>query len=434
MISIELKRKIGDIAENCIYNKQIARKAIEDFIRKNRFNSAVRNEITDYFYQVVRFFGLYKKYRDINQQIIDEFIEKREYNEKFVADLLCIDDEIASLVAKDITKEHLLSLLKRAPLSIRVNTLKTTRELLKLRYDFFEDTEVSPFGLFTDKHINVRQLNEFKKGEFEIQDEASQLIYFLVNPKSGDLILDICAGTGGKSLHLLSTGLNVNLFAYDTNVDRLNLLKKRAKIAGVNVKILNTLKGKFQKVLIDAPCSGSGSLRRDVDTLFRIDSSKLNLLIELQRKIFDEAYNLTEKGGFIVYTTCSFFECENEMQVKFFMDNYKLEVIDAKHFFDKKLLEKLNRDLCTLDNVGDNTQMGRHKNLLFAHSRSASMHCSEAAAIPKPPVRNNAAETAHSKFLCLSSCAKVSNIDRYFKTSPMKYNMDTFFSCVFKVL
>jgi 16S rRNA (cytosine967-C5)-methyltransferase len=367
MISIELKRKISDIAEDSIYNKHIARKAIEDFIRKNSFNSYTRNEITDYFYQIVRYFGLYKKYGDINQQLIDEFIEKREYNEKFVADLLSIDDEIASLVAKDITKEHLLSLLKRAPLTIRVNFLKTTRDVLKLRFDFFEDTKVSPFGLFTDNHINVRQFNEFKKGEFEIQDEASQLIYFLVNPKPGDVILDICAGTGGKSLHLLSTGLNVDLFAYDTNDNRLNMLKKRAKIAGVNIKNLSQLKGKFQKVLIDAPCSGSGSLRRDVDTLFRIGRSKLNFLIDLQRKIFEKGYYLTEKGGFITYTTCSFFECENEDQVNFFMDNYKLQLIDAKHFFDEKLLEKLN-------------------------------------------------------------------FDRYFKTSPIKFNMDTFFSAVFKVL
>ncbi|MBZ4644329.1 MAG: Fmu (Sun) domain protein [Deferribacteraceae bacterium] len=323
----------------------IAKNVLDDYIREKRFNSTIRNALTDYFFKALRFYGLFSSGHDIeNDETITELIAKTKYNENFPSKIIGVNNFVSKKIFENLDKDTFLSFLQRAPLTIRVNSLKTTREYLKIKYPFFENTGISPFGLYTTKHTNLRQLDEFKKGFFEIQDEASQLIYFLVTPRYREKILDLCAGTGGKSLLLNSTGVNPDIHAYDISPARLNILKKRAKILNQNIKILNKPSGKFEKVLIDAPCSGSGSMRRDVDVLLRLDKSKIKSLMITQKNLFEKAYNLTEKGGYIIYVTCSFFAEENEMQVEYFLNNFNVENVKVSTIFDSHINTLLKTD------------------------------------------------------------------------------------------
>jgi len=368
MLNEKIRNEVESIAKKAACEKLVAKTLIDNYIRNNKFNSATRNKVTDYFFNCIRYYGLLSENIDItDKDSILQSIEQYEFNESFAAKIIGVDNYISQMIYNNLDKTSFLSFLTRAPLTIRVNSIKTTREFLAYKYNFFEKTKVSPFGLFTNKHINVRQFEEFKKGLFEIQDEASQLIYFLVNPKYREKILDLCAGTGGKSLLLNSTGVNPDIHAYDISPARLNILKKRAKILNQNIKILNKPSGKFEKVLIDAPCSGSGSMRRDVDVLLRLDKSKIKSLMITQKNLFEKAYNLTEKGGYVIYVTCSFFAEENEMQVEYFLNNFNVENVKVSTIFDS------------------------HINTLL-------------------------------------------KTDTFYKTNPLKFNMDGFFAAVFKVL
>ncbi|MCB4203976.1 RsmB/NOP family class I SAM-dependent RNA methyltransferase [Deferribacterales bacterium Es71-Z0220] len=320
----------------------IAKNVLDDYIREKRFNSTIRNALTDYFFKALRFYGLFSSGHDIeNDETITELIAKTKYNENFPSKIIGVNNFVSKKIFENLDKDTFLSFLQRAPLTIRVNSLKTTREYLKVKYPFFENTGISPFGLYTTKHTNLRQLDEFKKGFFEIQDEASQLIYFLVNPKHSEKILDMCAGTGGKTLSLLSTGLSPDIYAYDISFNRLKVLEKRVRLNKFNIKLLKKLSGRYNKVLIDAPCSGSGSIRRDVDVLLRLNEEKLNNFIANQRELFDKAYHLTEKGGFVIYVTCSFFKEENEKQVEYFLNNYNIKLVEVSTLFDNHMKKSL---------------------------------------------------------------------------------------------
>lgn len=338
--------KINNEIKSLVYKAAteniVAKNLLDDFIRGKRFNSTTRNEVTDYFFKALRYYGLFSTGHQIdNDENIAEAIANTEYDEHFATKIIGVNSFVSRKIFENLKKDTFISYLQRAPLTIRVNTLKTTRDYLKGKYPFFEDTKISPFGLHATNRINVRQLDEFKKGYFEIQDEASQLVYFLVNPIYSEKILDICAGTGGKTLSLLSTGVNPEIYAYDINLNRLKILEKRVKLNKFNVKLLKKLSGKYNKVLIDAPCSGSGSVRRDVDVLLRLNEERLNNLIATQREIFDRAYHLTEKGGYIIYVTCSFFKEENEEQVEYFLNKYNLKLIDVRTLFDENISKSL---------------------------------------------------------------------------------------------
>ncbi|UOD35385.1 RsmB/NOP family class I SAM-dependent RNA methyltransferase [Deferribacteraceae bacterium V6Fe1] len=334
--------QIKALIDKTVTENLIAKNVLDNFIREKRFNSTIRNEATDYFFKALRYYGLFSNGHDIeNDENVAEIIANTEYDEHFPSKIIGVNKFVSKKIFENLDKDTFLSFLQRAPLTVRVNSLKTTREFLKEKYPFFENTEISPFGLYTLKHINLRQLDEFKKGYFEIQDEASQLIYFLVNPKYSEKILDMCAGTGGKTLSLLSTGLNPDIYAYDISFNRLKILEKRVRLNKFNVKLLKKLSGRYNKILIDAPCSGSGSIRRDVDVLLRLNEEKLNNLIDTQRKIFDKAYQLAEKGGYIIYVTCSFFKEENEEQVEYFLNHYKIKLVDVNTLFDSHINKSL---------------------------------------------------------------------------------------------
>lgn len=224
-----------------------------------------------------------------------------------------------------------------APTTVRVNPLKTTREALSEKWAKEYAVSLcrsSPLGVVFHKKINFFALPEFKEGCFEMQDEASQLVAALLEARPGEQILDYCAGSGGKTLAFApSMQRSGQIYLHDVRPFALEEAKKRLRRAGVqNGQLLfhddpkkGKLKGKMDAVLVDAPCSGSGTLRRNPDMKWKFDPSQLERLIAEQRQIFAEALEYLHPKGRIVYATCSILPQENQEQVAYFEKSFGLK-------------------------------------------------------------------------------------------------------------
>ena len=215
-----------------------------------------------------------------------------------------------------------------APLDLRVNGLKARREdiqaeLKSLGVDAVP-TPFSPLGLRIDGKPALQKLALFNRGDVEVQDEGSQLLALLTDPKRGEMVVDFCAGAGGKTLALgaamRSTG---RLYAFDVSGHRLDALKPRlarsglsnvhpAQIAHERDERIKRLAGKIDRVLVDAPCSGLGTLRRNPDLKWRQSPQAVAELQVKQQAILDSAARLVKPGGRLVYATCSLLADENE--------------------------------------------------------------------------------------------------------------------------
>jgi len=220
-----------------------------------------------------------------------------------------------------------------ASVDLRVNTLKTKPEELAHRLTAAgfacDPTPYSPCGLRLRERAPVFRTALFRDGLFEVQDEGSQIVSFLLEPRRGEMIVDFCAGAGGKTLHLGALMANTGtLYAFDTAAARLERLAPRLRRAGLsNVRAValvherdaraQRLYGKIDKVLVDAPCSRTGTLRRHPDIKWRgID---LPALVDAQRCILAAAAPLLKPGGRLVYATCSLLAEENEAVVADFL-------------------------------------------------------------------------------------------------------------------
>lgn len=214
---------------------------------------------------------------------------------------------------KTLTEEN----NKAAPLDLRVNTTQGKREEVqkRLEEDNFETipTDLSPDGLRVVHKGNLFRTKAFEAGMFEVQDLGSQLIGFACNPKPTWRVLDACAGGGGKTLHIGSLMHNRGeVFAHDISEERLSGLRKRLKRSGLsNIRFLDDEKLKesapFDLVLIDAPCLGLGTLRRNPDFMWRgVLDTRLKEIVEQQTQCLDAYAKLVKPGGFLVYATCSF--------------------------------------------------------------------------------------------------------------------------------
>jgi 16S rRNA (cytosine967-C5)-methyltransferase len=244
----------------------------------------------------------------------------------------------------------------QAPITLRVNTLKATVEECQqsLISEGIESTrtEYSPFGLHIPKRINVFQLPTFKKGYFEVQDEGSQLLALLVNPKPRTKVIDACAGGGGKSLALAALMNNKGeIFSLDIHDFRLNELRKRIKRAGADTIRLKTvledaspheLYDSADYVLVDAPCSGTGTIRRNPGMKWSVTPGMIDELQNKQRKILSNYAHCVKMGGTIVYATCSLMKKENEDVVESFIAEHpNFELINPKEILSRFHLENL---------------------------------------------------------------------------------------------
>jgi len=219
-----------------------------------------------------------------------------------------------------------------APTTLRVNLLKTTREECQKRLDAegieTSPTRFSPAGLAARKRFNIQSSQAFKDGLFEVQDEGSQIVSLLAAPKPGDVVIDACAGAGGKSLHMSEMMKNEGeIIAVDVEETRLLKLRERAKRAGVQcVKTFHldklhpkNLFGKADLVLIDAPCSGVGTIRRNPGLKWSIMELLVSHYSEKQKDLLEYNSKFVKTGGRLVYATCSLFRRENEYVIQGFL-------------------------------------------------------------------------------------------------------------------
>jgi 16S rRNA C967 or C1407 C5-methylase (RsmB/RsmF family) len=239
-------------------------------------------------------------------------------------------------------KTQELSLISnvRAPLTIRVNPLKISREkLLEKWANTFKVTPCphSPHGIHFHEKINFFTQPEFTEGLFEIQDEASQMAAELVKVKLKEHVLDYCAGAGGKTLafahRLENTG---QIYLHDIRPHPLAEARKRLNRAGIqNVQfaLSKAQKNRMHWVVVDVPCTGTGTFRRNPDLKWKFDANNLENLILEQQEIFQEALTYLHPAGTIVYMTCSILPQENENQVAYFQKTFGLEVVETFQTF-----------------------------------------------------------------------------------------------------
>lgn len=244
-------------------------------------------------------------------------------------------DRLVDSYGKEKAVDLCLQSNQQAPITIRANSLKTDRSSLMAALGDYEPlaTVFSSQGITLKKRMNFFQLPQFQQGLFEVQDEGSQLLADLVQAKPGDHLLDYCAGSGGKTLAFapLTNGKG-QIYLHDIRSHALLEAKKRLKRAGIqNSQIifadsphLKKLKKKMDWILVDAPCSGTGTLRRNPDMKWKFNEEMLQRLIGQQRIIFEKALSFLRPGGKIVYSTCSLLKEENELQMNHFMATYQL--------------------------------------------------------------------------------------------------------------
>jgi len=220
------------------------------------------------------------------------------------------------------------SLNQAAPLDLRVNTFKAKREdvqaALKAGNIDAEITPHSPWGLRVQGKPTLNKVDAFNRGEIEVQDEGSQLLALLTDAKRGEMVVDFCAGAGGKTLALGASMRNTGrLYAFDTSGHRLAALKPRLARSGLSnvypIQIaherddrIKRLAGKIDRVLVDAPCSGLGTLRSNPDMKWRQSPQAIEELKAKQAAILASAARLLKPGGRLVYATCSLLDAENE--------------------------------------------------------------------------------------------------------------------------
>ncbi|ACT49473.1 RsmB/NOP family class I SAM-dependent RNA methyltransferase [Methylovorus glucosotrophus] len=225
------------------------------------------------------------------------------------------------------------SMQQQAMMDLRVNTIKATREDVlakfisentQLNQDTIVPTPLSPTGIRLPQRLNISRHILFTEGKVEVQDEGSQLLAHLVAPRRGEMIADLCAGAGGKTLAMGALMRNTGrLYAFDISEKRLTNLGQRLKRSGLSNlhsqlisseqdAKLKRLNGKFNRVLVDAPCSGLGTLRRNPDLKWRQTPQDVLELKGKQTSILARAAKLVKAGGRLIYATCSLLSDENE--------------------------------------------------------------------------------------------------------------------------
>jgi 16S rRNA (cytosine967-C5)-methyltransferase len=222
-----------------------------------------------------------------------------------------------------------------AGFDVRINPLKTDRrtvfERLEAEGITVTETPYSPWGLRLPNRQALNQHKLWEDGHIEVQDEGSQLIAFLTDAQPGMRILDLCAGAGGKTLGLAAAMKNKgSLLATDIHEWRLKRARERLKRAGIsnvecralNDSWLKRQIGKFDRVLVDAPCSGTGTWRRNPDLKIRFQPNDLEELIQKQVTILQTAAATVKPGGRLIYATCSILKAENDEQVEQFLKNH----------------------------------------------------------------------------------------------------------------
>lgn len=267
-----------------------------------------------------------------------------------------VSDDLWARLGHDYSDEQRLALVKSwhqpAPFDLRVNIMKTTRDeaLTALRREGLcvEATPFSPYGLRVHGRPMLVKHPWLQDGSLEVQSESSQLAGMLLMPKRGEMIADFCAGAGGKTLLLgMIMHSKGRLYAFDISEKRLQKLAPRLARSGLsnvhpqrlsseNDGKIKRLSGKMDRVLVDAPCTGTGTLQRNPDLKWRYSESHLRELNEKQTAILASAARLVKPGGRLVYATCSVLKMENEVVIESFLEKHRsFQLCDANILFSE---------------------------------------------------------------------------------------------------
>lgn len=262
----------------------------------------------------------------------DELSKIRKYRES-IPDWLDILGEKS--LGKTLWDKELHALNEPAEVVLRTNTLKTTPPFLRKRL-LDQEIDTTPISGYPDalkliERANVFITDAFKEGLFEVQDASSQLVAPFLDVSPGHRVIDACAGAGGKSLHLAALMENKGqLIALDIYGNKLKELKRRAKRNGVHnletrvidsTKVIKKLHGSADRVLIDAPCTGLGVLKRNPDTKWKLHPEFLEKITRTQEQLLKDYSKMVKKGGKLVYATCSILPQENNDQIQRFLSS-----------------------------------------------------------------------------------------------------------------
>ncbi|WP_407480575.1 RsmB/NOP family class I SAM-dependent RNA methyltransferase [Elizabethkingia meningoseptica] len=360
---------IHDALQETFFEKnKYADKVIERLLKAHKkWGSQDRAVVSEIFYNIIRwkkrleyYMGEGVKPGNIYKLILAYLLWSKTHYKKFeefegikIADILhklkkgtvptkAVQYSIPEWLAETLEKElgpnwekEMDALNDPAPTVLRVNTLKTTKEELikELHEDEIESHAIRGYedAVELEEKKNVFLTDAFKKGMFEVQDASSQLIGKFLGVEEGMRVVDVCAGAGGKTLHLAALMKNKGqIIALDIFEWKLAELKRRAKRAGAhNIetrviddnKVIKRLHNSADRLLIDAPCSGLGVLKRNPDSKWKIDQAFIDRIKTEQENILQDYSKIIKKGGQMVYATCSILPSENTMQTKKFIEN-----------------------------------------------------------------------------------------------------------------
>ena len=356
-------------ALNAIFNEnEYADKVVARSLKKDkRWGSSDRKFVAETIYEIVRWKRLYTEIAEVKEPLnrddlwrllgvwavlrgypipdwrqlegtparkikgrFDELSKSRVFRES-IPDWM---DEICSKeLGEDLWTKELAAQNQQAKVILRVNGLKTTRENLRnILMDLNIDTEILkeyPDALILKERANVFLTDAFKQGFFEVQDASSQLVARFLDVQPGMRVVDTCAGAGGKTLHMASLMENKGqLIAMDLYESKLKQLKLRAKRNGAfnieyriidTTKVIKKLHEKADRVLIDAPCSGLGVLKRNPDSKWKLRPEFIDNIKKVQAEVLENYSKIVKPGGKLVYATCSILPSENQEQIERFL-------------------------------------------------------------------------------------------------------------------
>ena len=250
-----------------------------------------------------------------------------------------LETELSPLVSES----EQAALLDRAPVDLRVNAAGAARDELLAQFPEAVATPFSPWGIRLPAGSKIDDHPAYRSGLVEVQDEGSQLIALACVPRDGEAIVDLCAGAGGKALALAGAAPGATILATDSNRARLSKLAPRADRAGAKIGTLllnppgeldqlDEWRGAADLVLVDAPCSGSGTWRRNPDGRWRLTPERLDRLVELQARLLDLGAELVRPGGRLVYAVCSLLSREGAGQIQGFLSRRSSWIVQEMPF------------------------------------------------------------------------------------------------------
>lgn len=357
------------VFQNFFVENKRANQVLETLLKQNKkWGSKDRAVVSEVFYNIVRWkrrlefyadqtltkenifeiiladllwekidFKDFEEFKTIDKEAIGQRIQVNQFpdfaTEQSFPDWLC--ERLSSELGESF-KTELIALNQQALTILRVNTLKTSREKLLKELEtsrvVAKALQNYPDAIELEEKKNLIRSEAFQKGWFEIQDASSQLVAAFLNPMPGSVVVDACAGGGGKTLHLAALMQNQGrIVAMDIFENKLKELQKRAARAGVkNIEThlieestdLNRFKEIADFLLIDAPCSGLGVLKRNPDAKWKLSEVFLTEIIKTQQQILNDYSQFLKPGGKMVYATCSILPSENRQQIEYFLSTH----------------------------------------------------------------------------------------------------------------